>query len=180
MIFLCAAVTQSPYMYVYTKAKQFPYVTDKIAHRYAVVVLRESKKYNLNPYLVSDIIQVESEFDWKAQSAFPAFGPMQVTEAWFHVLYRINDALKYELKYLERKGKKIDHARYLKQVGFGVACGCYILRSLIDRHGDLKLALIAYNYGDGPKNDVFNQAKVSRSYRDKLEYIKRIKRLGNL
>jgi len=92
-------------------------------------VFTQSKKYDLNPYLVMAIIFVESNFNRHAVSKAGAFGLMQVN---YHVW-------KNQLNIDFRK---------ITQVDYNIELGLTILNSYLqETSGDIIKALIYYNNG---------------------------------
>ncbi len=116
------------------------------------LVERVAAKYGLDPGLLRAVVQVESDFDPGAVSSAGAMGLMQLMPDTAGLLGVRNPF--DPLENLE------GGARYLK--------------SMIDRfHGDLKLALAAYNAGPGA---VDYHGGVP-PYRETLSYLRKINRI---
>lgn len=88
-------------------------------------VFNEANRQGLDPQLVLAVIDIESNFNRYAQSSAGAQGLMQVMPFWKDVYEQPDDDLFHPVTSL----------RY----------GCAILRHYIDKHGNLKQALAAYN-----------------------------------
>ncbi len=97
-------------------------------------IMRESKKYGHDPLFLAALIITESSFDNKARSNRGALGLMQIRP-------KTGVALAAEAK-LEWKGQ---HTLY--DPASNIALGALYLSKLIQRFGDISLALEAYNYG---------------------------------
>lgn len=93
----------------------------------AGLINRYAKMYGLDPKLVTAMVEVESGFDIKAVSPKGAKGLMQIMPGTAKDL-----ALK----------ESLDAAKNLE-------AGARYLRQLLDRFGDPRLALAAYNAGPG-------------------------------
>jgi soluble lytic murein transglycosylase-like protein len=98
-----------------------------IPARYAALVEREARRNGLDPRLVAAVIRQESGFDPKAHNrSSGAAGLMQLAPATARSL-----------------GVRNPH-----DPAQALAAGCRYLRELLDRfHGNLRLALAAYNAG---------------------------------
>jgi len=87
-----------------------------------------SKRYNLDPWLVLAVAAKESSFDQSAMSNAGAIGIMQVMDFW-----------RDEIRKVE--GKRVD----LYKIDDNIHAGCYVLSHYLKLHGNVKLALAAYN-----------------------------------
>lgn len=108
--------------------------------KYKEIVLRYSKQYKVDPYLVFSIIKAESNFNEKALSHKNARGLMQITEGtgeW------IAEKLKIE-------NFKVED---LYDPEFNIRCGCWYLKNLEDEFGrneeQRDFIILAYNGGRG-------------------------------
>ncbi len=107
------------------------------------LILEAAASFDLDPSLILSVIKVESNFDEMAVSPRGAVGLMQVmpdTANWI-----VNDVRPRELEWAGRGdvGSELWNARH------NVFIGCWYLRYLIGQFGDLRLALAAYNSGQG-------------------------------
>jgi len=91
------------------------------ARKLAALIIDECDKYDLNPFLILAVIQVESEFTPKAVSGQGAIGLMQVMPA---------------------TGKFV-----AKELGISYSGKIHYLSFLADRFDSTENALAAYNYG---------------------------------
>ncbi len=105
--------------------------------KYESVILEYSDMYGLNPYLITAIIKVESNFNPKALSKKNAIGLMQIREStgkWIADKIGI-DNFTCEMLYEPETNIKL---------------GCWYIDYLLKYYnGNLKLALAAYNGGQG-------------------------------
>lgn len=116
-------------------------------------VRKECDKYGLPYGLVMSVIWTESKFDEKARSGAGATGLMQL----------MPDTARWCAEMLGE-----DFSTEMLTVGeYNVKLGTYYLKYLTDRFGDVKIALAAFNAGEGnvslwQKNGegiVFNETK---------------------
>ena len=134
--------------------------------RYEQVVRGHARNYRLNPALLAAVIYTESKFDANAKSAAGAIGLMQL----------LPDTAK---GIAIRTGGKRFVVSDLTDPEINVRYGAWYLRHLLDRYGDERTALAAYNAGqanvDRWKADgVGIQFRETRYYVDKIERLKRI------
>jgi soluble lytic murein transglycosylase-like protein len=117
---------------IFQRVTNHPNVT-----RFATLIDREAKRYGLDPALVRAVVAVESAYEPLAVSPKGAVGLMQVIPAT-----------------AERYGLAADRTasveQKLKDPDTNVRIGARYLSDLIERFGqDLRLALAAYNAGEG-------------------------------
>lgn len=101
--------------------------------KYKEEVLKYSKEYDLDPFLVFSVIKVESDFDSNAKSSKGAKGLMQI----------IDSTSYYIANNLGVNGFNIFNP------DTNIMFGCYYLRYLVDKFNDVSTALCAYNAGEG-------------------------------
>lgn len=105
--------------------------------KYENIILEYSKEYGLNPYLITAIIKVESNFNTKALSKKNAMGLMQIREStgkWI----------------AEKIGIDNFTSEMLYQPETNIKMGCWYIDYLIKYYdGNVNLALTAYNGGQG-------------------------------
>jgi soluble lytic murein transglycosylase-like protein len=105
--------------------------------RFAALIDSEAKRQGLDPALVRAVVAVESAYEPAAMSVKGAVGLMQVIPA---------TAERYGLAADRRNSVE----QRLKDPATNVRIGTRYLSDLIERYGqDLKLALAAYNAGEG-------------------------------
>ncbi|HZD58910.1 MAG TPA: lytic transglycosylase domain-containing protein [Anaerolineae bacterium] len=101
---------------------------------YKQLIVETSRKYSIDPYLISAIIYEESKFNPSSRSKVGAVGLMQVmpdTGAWI----------------AKRQGRQFT-ANDLYSPEVNINMGCWYFNFLRDKYRDEKLALAAYNSGD--------------------------------
>ena len=134
--------------------------------RYEQVVRGHARNYRLNPALLAAVIYTESKFDANAESAAGAIGLMQL----------LPDTAK---GIAIRTGGKRFVVSDLYVPELNVRYGAWYLRHLLDRYGDERTALAAYNAGqanvDRWKADCVGiQFRETRYYVDKIERLKKV------
>jgi len=138
---------------------------------YAELISKYSRKYNLNPYLISAVIKTESNYNPRAQSAKNAFGLMQITPA----------TAEWAAKEMKLNNYKNEN---LLDPEYNINMGCWYLDNLKKEFNDnMDLVLAAYNGGRGNvekwladsehSNDGVNLHYIPFKETDK--YIKRVK-----
>jgi soluble lytic murein transglycosylase len=143
--------------------------------KYANFITMYSEDYNLDPYLVCAIINVESHYDPHAQSQKDARGLMQVTVStgsWA----------------AQQMGLSEFNERLLFQPEINIMIGCWYLDSLRQEFGrdgygaDTKLILAAYNGGSGNVKKWLKNEKYSKTgftlelipFKETREYIDKV------
>lgn len=115
---------------------------------FAAEIRRASRKENLHPWLVAAVIEAESGFNPWAVSRVGARGLMQLMPAvWVE----------------QRVSNPHDPRANLR-------AGCRHLRALLDRFGDVALALAAYNAGAA----VVERSGGMPPYRETREYVRQV------
>jgi soluble lytic murein transglycosylase len=136
--------------------------------RYSDIVRGHSSNYHLDPALLAAVIEAESKFNPDARSRAGAVGLMQLTPSTAKGIalytgghdFRLSDLTSPEI-----------NVRY----------GAWYLRHLLNRYGNERLALAAYNAGEENVDEWQNahegiQFSETRSYVDKVERLKKIYR----
>ena len=119
------------------KAKKLPPLHWKLAYPRAFYsqVLKYSREYNLDPYLVLAVIREESRFNPKVVSWAKAHGLMQIIPSTGRGIARL-------------LGIKPYYTTRLFEPEINIRMGCYYLSNLLKRfQGNTYLALAAYNGG---------------------------------
>ena len=135
---------------------------------YESIVRAHARNYHLDPALLAAVIYQESKFRPTARSSSGAIGLMQlmpetaqgIAERTGGTKFNVGDLLDPEL-----------NVRY----------GAWYLRYLLDRYGDERLALAAYNAGqrivdDWRREGVGIRFPETRAYVDRVEHLKTIYR----
>ena len=118
-------------------------------------ILAESKKYGYDPLFLTALIITESSFYNRARSNRNAHGLMQLKPA-------TAVALASEIR-LQWKG-----TRTLYDPRKNIALGAYYLNKLVDRFGDLTLALEAYNQGPSRLSRFLRKGYLPQRYSKKV------------
>jgi len=123
---------------LYILSMKIPYLLKAIYPiKYENIINRNADEYKLDPYLVAAIIKVESRYDSFAKSNKGALGLMQIklsTGKWIG----------------EKLGIKGLDEEVLYDPEINIKMGCWYLNYLLKYYnGDLQLALVAYNGGQG-------------------------------
>ena len=104
---------------------------------YEQIVKGHARNYRLEPALLAAVIYQESKFDADAESGSGAIGLMQLTPATAKGIAQRTGGSRFQLS-------------DLYDPELNVRYGSWYLRHLLDRYdGDLRLALAAYNGGQG-------------------------------
>ena len=120
--------------------------------KYEDIVLTNSNKYNLDPYLVFAVINVESNFKKMALSSRNAKGLMQMTESTAQEMNEMTNTTDYITE------------ESLYNENINIELGCKYLSDLIARYnGNYYLAVCAYNAGIGNVNSWIEDGKMSET-----------------
>jgi soluble lytic murein transglycosylase len=101
---------------------------------HAEVISENAARYNLDPALVAAVIYEESSFNDYSVSKEGAIGLMQLlpsTATWISM----------------QNGNADFNPKSLEDPALNISYGCWYLRYLLDRYGNMELALAAYNGG---------------------------------
>ena len=105
--------------------------------RHEDIIRQQSAAKNLDPALLAGVIYAESKFEDDRTSAAGAKGLMQLTPATAQYIAHLSGGTAFKLEDLS-----------VPQVN--ISYGAYYLRYLLNRyHGNIALALAAYNGGEG-------------------------------
>lgn len=139
--------------------------------KYSAYIIEYSKKYNLDPFFVSAVIKVESNFNEKAKSSKNAYGLMQITE----------DTGKWAASKMKMTDFKVD---MLYDPETNIKIGCWYLNNLSSEFkGDIELILAAYNGGRGNVQKWLKSSEHSADgkslqyipFKETDQYIKKVK-----
>ena len=123
------------------------------AQHYANIYIEAARNYDLNPRLLLFLTLIESSFDPQAESHKGALGMTQVMpKVWLKQIDFISD----------RKD--------LMDPFLNINAGAHVLRHYLDRaDGNVKLALLMYNRGEGAVNrDILKGQDPSNGYARKV------------
>lgn len=115
---------------------------------YGRIIYREAQKNALPPELVAAVVQAESDFRVRLVSHKSATGLMQIVPETGRIL----------------------GAADLFDPNENIAAGTKYLRYLMDRFGDPRIALAAYNAGEG----VVERCRCIPEYSETQEYVRRV------
>lgn len=135
LLFVCVLL-----ILVCVKTHPAAYVMQKIYPlKYEDIIIKYSREYNLDRYLVMAVISAESNFDEKAQSHKNAKGLMQVTD----------DTAKWICKKYGINAKSAEKTDFFDP-DTNIHIGCAYLEFLLDTFGgNVKNSIAAYNAGHG-------------------------------
>jgi soluble lytic murein transglycosylase len=131
--------------------------------RYEQIVVGHAENYRLEPELLAAVIYQESKFDAKAVSESGAVGLMQLLPATAQGI-------------ADRTGGSGWHESDLVDPELNVRYGAWYLRHLLDKYGDEKLALAAYNAGQA-NVDRWRQEGSGVQFAETRHYIDRVQDL---
>ena len=134
--------------------------------RYEEIVTGHARNYRLEPQLLAAVIYQESKFDPEARSSSGAVGLMQLLPATGQGI-------------ADRTGGSTWSPEDLLNPELNIRYGSWYLRHLLDKYGDERLALAAYNAGqtnvDGWRSrGVDIQFEETRHYVERVQELKRI------
>ena len=139
---------------------------DRLWHpfRYQQIVLGHARNYHLDPALLAAVIYQESKFKSDAKSSSGAIGLMQLQPATAEGI-----AL--------RTGGATFTTNDLYNPEINIRYGSWYLRHLLDKYGDEKTALAAYNAGQRNVDRWRAEGKgiqfsETRAYVDRVEHLK--------
>ena len=133
---------------------------------YRPIVAGHARNYRLEPELLAAVIEAESKFDADAKSPSGAIGLMQLMPTTAHGI-------------AVRTGGTAFRSDDLYNPEINVRYGAWYLRHLLDKYGDERTALAAYNAGQDNVDRWRSAGKglafaETRAYVDKVEKLKRI------
>lgn len=174
------------WQYSYDLARKYVYNDDAISRRYADMIKKFSIKSRLPERQIANQIKEESDYNFRVVSPKGAYGPMQIRLR-YATNYQIRKGVYTNLfyvidngelgKHIEKRisqGKPINYAGYLSRIGYNIEMGCFMMRQLIDKYGEYRLALIAYLAGEN--SEAFKKCKANPARADRYYYVKEIMR----
>ena len=132
--------------------------------RYETIVRGHARNYDLDPALVAAVIYQESKFRADAKSSSGAIGLMQLTPQTAEGIAIRTGGTRFQVSDL-----------YNPEIN--VRYGSWYLRHLLDKYGDEKDALAAYNAGQRNVDEWRAEGKdiqfpETRAYVDRVEHLK--------
>ena len=131
--------------------------------RYEQIVVGHAENYRLDPQLVAAVIYQESKFDADAVSASGAVGLMQL-------LPETGQGIA------DRTGGDEWKPDDLLNPELNIRYGAWYLRHLLDKYGDERLALAAYNAGQS-NVDRWREEGVGIQFEETRHYVERVQEL---
>lgn len=125
--------------------------------KYENFVEENSKKYNIDKYLIYAVIKAESNFNETAESREGAKGLMQLMYNTAKDILKKTDEIP--IKEDELKSKILEPQ-------YNIALGTKYISLLLEQYGNLELALAAYNAGIGNVNNWVEQGIIQKDGSD--------------
>ena len=130
---------------------------------YAEIVRGHAAHYRLDPALLAAVIEQESKFDATARSSAGAIGLMQLTP----------QTAEGIAQYTGGKGFVLSD---LNDPEINVRYGAWYLRHLLDKYGDERTALAAYNAGQRNVDD-WRARGVGIQFAETRHFVERVEQL---
>jgi soluble lytic murein transglycosylase len=134
--------------------------------RYEQIVNGHARHYDLDPALLAAVIYQESKFDPSVKSASGAIGLMQLLPSTAEGIATHTGGTKF-----------VDADLYNPEIN--VRYGAWYLRHLLDKYGDERTALAAYNAGQQNVDRWRAEGKGIR-FRETVAYVDRVERLKRI
>ena len=131
--------------------------------RYTSIVRGHAAHYHLDPALLAAVIEAESKFNADAHSGAGAVGLMQLTPSTARGIAVYTGGHNF-------------HLSDLTNPEINVRYGAWYLRHLLDRFGNERLALAAYNAGEA-NVAAWQKAHVGIQFRETRDYVNRVENL---
>jgi soluble lytic murein transglycosylase len=134
--------------------------------KYASIVRGHAHNYDLNPALLAAVIEQESKFDAGARSSAGAIGLMQLQPATAQGIAKYTGGSKFVVADLD-------------DPEINVRYGAWYLHHLLQKYGDERLALAAYNAGQ-QNVDRWRAAHQDVQFPETRAYVARVERLKDI
>ena len=136
--------------------------------RYSTIVRVHAHENQIDPALLAAVIESESKFNPNAESKAGAVGLMQLTPSTAKGIAQYTGGSRFRVS-------------DLKNPDINIRYGAWYLGHLLDKYGNERLALAAYNAGQDnvdrwEREHVGIQFHETRDYVDKVERLKKIYR----
>jgi soluble lytic murein transglycosylase len=142
------------------------YLRARYPLEYGHILRTHGENHGLDPALVAAVVYVESRFDPNAESEAGAIGLMQLLPATAEGI-----AL--------RTGGKDFVVADLRDPDINVRYGTWYLDHLLERYGDLRLALAAYHAGQG-NVDEWRRSGAGIAFPETREYVDNVRELERI
>ena len=134
--------------------------------RYDAIVEAHARNYHLDPALLAAVIYTESKFHADARSSSGAIGLMQLLPATAEGIALHTGGSRFRVDDL-----------YTPEIN--IRYGSWYLRHLLDRYGDERTALAAYNAGQD-NVDRWRAAGEGIAFGETRHYVRRVEHLKNV
>jgi soluble lytic murein transglycosylase len=134
--------------------------------RYEQIVRGHARNYRLDPALLAAVIEQESKFDSNARSRTGSIGLMQLQPATAEGIALRTGGTRFRLSDL-----------YNPEIN--VRYGAWYLRHLLDKYGDERTALAAYNAGQ-ENVDRWRSEHRGVQFPETRAYVKRVEHLKSI
>ena len=134
--------------------------------RYASIVRGHAANYHLTPALLAAVIEQESKFDANARSSAGAVGLMQLQPATAQGIAKYTGGSKFVLSDLD-------------DPEINVRYGAWYLHHLMQKYGDERVELAAYNAGQD-NVDRWRAAHEGIQFSETRAYVDRVERLKEI
>jgi soluble lytic murein transglycosylase len=163
IVAVAAAVAAGAYVH---ETKPAPYARLLYPLRYESIVAAHAENYRLEPALLAAVIYQESKFRANARSGSGAVGLMQLLPATAQGIADRTGGAAYV------EGDLLDPE-------LNVRYGSWYLRHLLDKYGELELALAAYNAGQ-TNVDRWRQRGVGIQFPETRAYVEDVQELREI
>jgi soluble lytic murein transglycosylase len=164
-VLLVGTVLGGAFAYVYTTEPGW-YVRIRYPLRYQTIVRGHAHNYRLDPALLAAVIYQESKFDAHARSSSGAIGLMQLLPATAKGIALHTGGARF-------------HVSDLDEPEINVRYGSWYLRHLLEKYGDERTALAAYNAGQD-NVDRWRADGLGIAFAETRHYVKRVEHLKTL
>ena len=161
-LLLVGAALVAGFAYVHSTEPAW-YVRLRYPLRYQAIVRGHARNYRLNPALLAGVIYQESKFQAHARSSSGAIGLMQL----------LPDTAKGIAVHTGGSRFRVSD---LDDPEINVRYGSWYLRHLLDKYGDERTALAAYNAGQ-ENVDTWRREGKGIAFAETRQYVKRVEHL---
>jgi soluble lytic murein transglycosylase len=159
------AVLGGVFAYAYTTEPGW-YVRLRYPLRYQAIVRGHARNYDLDPALLAAVIYQESKFNAHARSSSGAIGLMQLLPSTAKGIAVHTGGSRFRVSDLD-------------DPEINVRYGSWYLRHLLDKYGDTRTALAAYNAGQ-ENVDTWRREGKGIAFAETRHYVSRVEHLRTL